>query len=213
MAHPRVPDLTQRRPAGGRQRQYDDELERQMIVEAADAELRRHGTALTVHGVLEAAGVSTRSFYRHFESKDALLCALYRRDAEYAAARLRDRVEAAASPLVAVDAWIDEIYLFRRSRRRAERVAVMRSVAARQADGAQLEAEHGLRQLVWSLHASIAAGIESGLFAPGNAMVIADLVAAAVVRAVGLSETASRPSAPQDEVVAFVHRALGVVER
>ena len=27
-------------------------------------------------------GLSTRSFYRHFESKDQLLCALYRHEAE-----------------------------------------------------------------------------------------------------------------------------------
>jgi AcrR family transcriptional regulator len=41
-----------------------------------------------VADILNEADLSTRSFYRHFASKDQLLCALFRREAEAAAARL-----------------------------------------------------------------------------------------------------------------------------
>ena len=76
-----------------------------------------------VADILREADLSTRSFYRHFESKDQLLCALFRREAEAAAARLHAKVDAAADPRAALDAWIDEILSFGHHRAKAARVA------------------------------------------------------------------------------------------
>src|SRR4051812_20043747 len=59
------------------------------LLEAALTVLRRKGaTGLTVADVLGESGLSTRAFYRHFESKDALLLALFDADQEAVRARL-----------------------------------------------------------------------------------------------------------------------------
>ena len=56
--------------------------EQQALIDAGLAVLRRHGSeGLTVNDVLAEAGLSTRAFYRHFESKDALVLAIYAHDA------------------------------------------------------------------------------------------------------------------------------------
>ena len=56
-----------------------DTGERSRIIEAAYRCLvDSGGGGLSVTGVLNAAGLSTRAFYRHFDSKDALLLAMFR---------------------------------------------------------------------------------------------------------------------------------------
>ena len=58
--------------------------------------MERNGyTDAAVADILREADLSTRSFYRHFESKDQLLCALFRREADAAAARLSAKVDGA----------------------------------------------------------------------------------------------------------------------
>jgi len=57
--------------------------------------------AASVADILDEAQLSTRAFYRHFDSKDALLRAMYRRDAESVARRLRAEAELVA-PLLDV---------------------------------------------------------------------------------------------------------------
>lgn len=124
----------------GRPRLLDPDTEVQVLLDAAFAAMRRNGFAdATVDDVLAEAGLSTRAFYRHFESKDALLCTLFRRDAEIAAQRLRTRVEAAASPREQLEVWIDEVLSFTFQPRRAERLRVLGSKAARLAVGYERE--------------------------------------------------------------------------
>ena len=98
--------------------------------------MERNGyTDAAVADILREANLSTRSFYRHFESKDQLLCALYRREADAAAARLNAKVDAAADPRAALDAWIDEILSFGHHRAKAARLAVLGSPGAMKAQG------------------------------------------------------------------------------
>ena len=120
----------------GRPRQFDDDVERRLILDAAYAALRDHGPDFTIANILSTAGVSTRSFYRHFDSKDTLLHAMYLRDGEWAAERLTKRLADASSPRAAVEWWIDEIFSFTRSPRRAERVSVLGSITGVRATGA-----------------------------------------------------------------------------
>ena len=99
-----------RRRQGGRPRRFESADELRILLDAALVVMERNGyTDAAVADILREADLSTRSFYRHFESKDQLLCALYRREAEAAAARLTAKVEAAVDPRAALDAWIDEI--------------------------------------------------------------------------------------------------------
>jgi AcrR family transcriptional regulator len=63
---------------------------------------------VSVGTILAEAGLSTRAFYRHFGSKDALLLDLFRRESERMLAELRALAGAAAGPPEALRRWIDE---------------------------------------------------------------------------------------------------------
>ena len=77
------------------------------LMSAAEALLARGGYAgLRVDDVLDAAGLSTRAFYRHFRGKSELFLALFDREAVRAAERLRTKVAAAHSPVRKVEAWV-----------------------------------------------------------------------------------------------------------
>jgi len=98
--------------------------------------MRRNGfTEASLAEVLEVAGVSTRAFYRHFETKDALLVAMFDRDAAAVTERLRNAVDAAATARGALDAWLDEYFDVFANPRRASRVRLLSSPAARGAVG------------------------------------------------------------------------------
>src|ERR1700753_3383937 len=94
-----VPSSTSTAPRSGRPRRFEAEDELRLLLDAALVVMARNGyTDAAVADILREADLSTRSFYRHFESKDQLLCALFRREADAAADRLEARVDAAASP-------------------------------------------------------------------------------------------------------------------
>ncbi|MGA8545477.1 MAG: TetR/AcrR family transcriptional regulator [Mycobacterium sp.] len=81
---------------------------RRVIVAAASETLRAQGVrGLSVAAVLERAELSTRAFYRHFESKDEVVAAVFLEMARVEMRRLRRTMAKAANPVEAVAAWID----------------------------------------------------------------------------------------------------------
>jgi AcrR family transcriptional regulator len=70
-----------------------------------------HSGPIPVAAILQRAGVSTRAFYRHFESKDELFLALLRQESDALADRL-DRVldEVPGSPVDQLKAWIRHMF-------------------------------------------------------------------------------------------------------
>ena len=81
---------------------------RRAIVAAASKSVREQGVrGLNVATVLEQAQLSTRAFYRHFESKDQLVAAVFGEITRTEVLRLREKMTAAATPVEAVAAWID----------------------------------------------------------------------------------------------------------
>jgi AcrR family transcriptional regulator len=81
---------------------------RRAIVAAASKSVREQGVrGLSVAAVLEQARLSTRAFYRHFESKDQLVAAVFLEITRAEVQRLREKMAAAATPVEAVAAWID----------------------------------------------------------------------------------------------------------
>lgn len=62
---------------------------------------------LSIAAVLERAQLSTRAFYRHFESKDQLVAAVFMEMARSETRRLRGKMAETASPVEAVVAWVD----------------------------------------------------------------------------------------------------------
>lgn len=179
-----------------------------MILDAAYAALRDHGQEFTVANILTAAGVSTRSFYRHFESKDSLLCAMYRRDAEWVALRLTKRLADADSPVEAVEWWIDEIFSFVGDKARAERVAVLGSITGRRVHDIDIEAARARQSLIDPLRAAVESGVAAGVFASRQPALDAELVAAAVMYAAGLSAPFVARSHDRSAVTVFCMRSL-----
>jgi AcrR family transcriptional regulator len=81
---------------------------RRAILAAATTSLREHGVqGLSIAAVLQRAELSTRAFYRHFESKDQLVSAVFQEMARTEKRRLKRKMAIATSPVEAVAAWID----------------------------------------------------------------------------------------------------------
>jgi AcrR family transcriptional regulator len=79
-----------------------------MLLDAAMTVMAKSGyDAASVNDVLAQAGLSTRSFYRQFDSKQALLVALIERERQVVADSLAAAVAAADEPVAGVEAWID----------------------------------------------------------------------------------------------------------
>jgi AcrR family transcriptional regulator len=81
---------------------------RRTIVAAALQSLREQGVrGLSVAAVLDRAELSTRAFYRHFESKDQVVAAAFLEMAHAEKRRLQRKMTKAGNPVEAVSAWID----------------------------------------------------------------------------------------------------------
>ncbi|OMC44513.1 TetR family transcriptional regulator [Mycobacterium sp. IS-2888] len=81
---------------------------RRAIVAAASKTVREQGVqGLSVAAVLDRAQLSTRAFYRHFESKNQLVAALFLEVTRDEVLRLRTKMAAASTPAAAVAAWIE----------------------------------------------------------------------------------------------------------
>lgn len=86
--------------------------DRGCIIEAAYRCLSEpHSGAIPVAAILARAGVSTRAFYRHFQSKDELFLAMLRQETDALAQRL-DRIsaETCGGPVAQLKAWIDGMF-------------------------------------------------------------------------------------------------------
>jgi AcrR family transcriptional regulator len=85
----------------------DPDVHRAIVAAAAEA-LREHGVrGLSVAAVLDHADLSTRAFYRHFESKDQVVAAVFLEMAHAEKRRLQRKMAQAADLVEAVAAWID----------------------------------------------------------------------------------------------------------
>jgi AcrR family transcriptional regulator len=81
---------------------------RRAILTAASKSVREQGVqGLSIAAVLDLARLSTRAFYRHFESKDQLVAELFLEMARVEMRRLRRKMASAATAVDAVAAWID----------------------------------------------------------------------------------------------------------
>jgi AcrR family transcriptional regulator len=86
--------------------------DRGCIIDAAHCCLSEpHSGPIPVAAILKRAGVSTRAFYRHFESKDELFLALLRQACDALADRL-DRIvdDVPGSPVDQLKAWIGQMF-------------------------------------------------------------------------------------------------------
>jgi AcrR family transcriptional regulator len=149
----------------GRPRRFESDDELRILLDAALVVMERNGYVdANVAEILRQANLSTRSFYRHFDSKDQLLCALYRREAQTAAARLSAEVDAAGTPRAALEVWIDEILTLGHDRAKAARLKVLTSRGALRADGYAEATREAAQLLMAPLERILAAGVADGSF-------------------------------------------------
>ena len=86
--------------------------DRGCIIDAAYVCLSQpHSGPIPVAAILQRAGVSTRAFYRHFQSKDELFLAMLRQESDALADRL-DQIaeEAPGSPVEQLREWIGRMF-------------------------------------------------------------------------------------------------------
>jgi len=123
-----------RTPSPARVAKY--ETERAALMRAAFELIGRNGSrATSVHDILDATGLSTRTFYRHFRSKDELVVAMYRVDSDRVTASLVAAVDAAPTPLDALDAWIGAYLDIAYDARRIRHARVLSSPEVASAEG------------------------------------------------------------------------------
>ncbi|MBV8463807.1 MAG: TetR/AcrR family transcriptional regulator [Acidimicrobiales bacterium] len=138
------------------------EAERRQLMDAALKVMRRNGfLGASVQDILDDAGLSTRAFYRQFQSKDDLLLAMFRTAARPDVDLVARQVSAAATPVDGVRTWVEQILDIAFDRRRVQRIVTF-NASARQTVGYEDEVawlqDHLAAPLVDALQAGVADG-------------------------------------------------------
>jgi len=137
-------------PARGRraptpERIEKQRVEREQILRAAFRLIGRSNVTTSVHEILDEAELSTRAFYRHFESKDELILTMCRTAGERVAERLAKAIAAADGPAAALEAWVHQYLAVAHEPRRVRQSTVLTSAEARAAVGFDALREEGAR--------------------------------------------------------------------
>jgi AcrR family transcriptional regulator len=208
-----VPRDATARALPGRPRRYGPDEELRLLFDAAIDVMRRNEYGeVTVAEILAEAGVSTRSFYRHFRSKDDLLIALYRRETDGAVAALEARVARAKHPREALEVWVDEMLSLTHDRAKARKVDVLVSPAAMRANGSTAEVQRATQVLRQPLVMILTAGRMDGSFMTVEPEDDADAISKLVwdVARQGFAGTDTRTLAEARAfVLSFSLRAIG----
>lgn len=114
--------------------------------------------------ILNQSGLSTRAFYRHFQTKEDVIRELYRRDVHEFCTQLGERVEAGASPEDGIRIWAYEILGLAYDERWSERVSTFSSpVVQRVILGSDEQSECWVL-LAAPLERVLETGLASGVF-------------------------------------------------
>jgi AcrR family transcriptional regulator len=88
-----------------RKPRVDAQRNRERLLEIAKEAFTRSGANVSLDEVAKQAGIGARTLYRHFPTRDALLEAVYRTEAERLAAAERKFADT-LSPIEALRAWM-----------------------------------------------------------------------------------------------------------
>jgi AcrR family transcriptional regulator len=171
-----------------------------------------HSGPIPVAAILQRAGVSTRAFYRHFESKDELFLAMLRQECDELAERL-DRIaeETPGGPVNQLRAWIAHMFGLVQHPERRMHLTVIDSDEVRTAKGYRETRERAHADRERSLVKILRRGRDDGSFPRTDPERDAIAISAVVTRAMSTSD-------PRDEdqlqaavasVVDFALRAFG----
>ena len=95
------------RPGGRKKLEPDPQLRAASLSAAAEVVRTEGVQALSIAALLRRTQLSTRAFYRHFDSKDQLVAAIFLEMARAEVLRLEQRMADRSDPVRAVSAWID----------------------------------------------------------------------------------------------------------
>jgi len=187
--------------------------DRGCIIDAAYSCLSEpHTGPIPVAAILHRAGVSTRAFYRHFESKDELFLALLRQESDALADRL-DRVvdEAPGAAVEALKAWINEMFGLVYDPQVRMHLTVIDSDEVRAAKGYRETRERAHVDRERSLVELLRRGRDDGSFPLADPQHDAVAISALVSREMALRGTADgcELQRARGRVLSFALRALG----
>lgn len=168
----------------------------------------------TVQDLVERSGLSLRSFYQQFASKDELLLAVLEEAIRSYVSNLRERVEAEADPVRRLEMYVTEFFdAGQKSNRRASAALSRYLLTLTGAEPAELA--RVLAPQVDLLSEIIAAGCRAGRFRTDLAVpVLTNLVTQTIMSAVEMDVLGSHltgASYHADELWAFVAGGVGVV--
>jgi AcrR family transcriptional regulator len=198
--------------AGGRRKLEPDPQIHAVILAAAAEVVRSEGVqALSIARVLTGVQLGTRAFYRHFESKDQLVAAVFLEMAGAEVARLQQRMSG-SDPVRAVAAWIDGRLDLAFNQQIRSDLRQMSLEAQNQMVAAPELVAPAYREILRPLAEQLARGKDLGIFAEidpdGEALSIHGVVWTNIERHWG---TATRdPGEIRRRVQSFCLRGLGV---
>jgi AcrR family transcriptional regulator len=166
----------------------------------------------SLQDILDAAGLSTRAFYRSFGSKDELLVAMHRIDSQWAISELYAAVASSSTPRHSVVAWIDHWMSIIFDQRRARHLRVLTSAEARNAQGMREVNNDNDRESISVLTQVLSAGLRSGDFPsvePTNDARAFQAVVTSLVHARMLKEHTLGAAEAARHLRSLIGRALG----
>jgi AcrR family transcriptional regulator len=191
--------------------------DRGCIIEAAYRCLSEpHSGPIPVAAILQRAGVSTRAFYRHFESKDELFLAMLREETDLLAERL-DRIcaDVPGGPVDQVRAWISGMFGLIHDDQTRLHFTVIDSDEVRAAKGYRETREKAHADRERSLVGILRRGREDGTFPLADpeedAIAISALISRVLLSQHYQDEEGMRRA--QNRVLDFALRALGAAGR
>ncbi|MBY0288486.1 MAG: TetR/AcrR family transcriptional regulator [Mycobacteriaceae bacterium] len=191
--------------------------DRGCIIDAAYTCLSEpHSGAISVAAILQRAGVSTRAFYRHFESKDELFLAMLREQTDLLAERLeRICAEVPGGPVDQVRAWISGMFGLIHDDQTRTRFSVIDSYEVRAAKGYRETREKAHADRERSLVRILRRGREDGTFPLADPEEDAIAISALISRVMLTQHYEDKEGVQraQNRVLDFALRALGATGR
>ena len=169
---------------------------------------------MPIAAILDRAGVSTRAFYRHFESKDALFIAMLQLESDMLVGRLeRIPQDTDGGPVAELRAWVEAMFELANDPRRASNMDVLDSDEVRVAKGYRDVRDRIRAERERSLVIILERGKRDGTFPDADPTVDATAISGAVIRVLAGMTPPNAP--PSDRAIAglidFALRALGAV--
>jgi AcrR family transcriptional regulator len=191
--------------------------DRGCIIEAAyDCLYEPHSGPIPVAAILQRAGVSTRAFYRHFESKDELFLAMLRQESDALAGRL-DRIvdEMPGAPADQLKAWIGHMFGWMHDAEMRMHLTVIDSDEVRVAKGYRETREQAHTDRERSLIEILQRGRDDGSFPLADPERDAAAISAVISRVMSEQSPGDGERLQQslDWLLGFALRALGANRR